>query len=65
LLDLGMYRLLDADTAVRELLRQASSGPVVDFFSWTAFPGEPLASATERLEYLAAHVIPEVRKRLG
>jgi hypothetical protein len=38
---------------------------VVDFFSWTAFPGEPLASATERLEYLAAQVIPEVRKRLG
>ena len=64
LLDIGMWRLLDADAAIDELVRQSSAGPVVDFFSWTAFPGEPLEQATERLEYLAAKVIPEVRNRL-
>jgi alkanesulfonate monooxygenase SsuD/methylene tetrahydromethanopterin reductase-like flavin-dependent oxidoreductase (luciferase family) len=65
LLDIGMYQLLDADAAIEALVRQASAGPVVDFFSWTAFPGEPLEEAAERLEYLAGKVIPQVRQRLG
>ena len=65
LLDVGMWRLLDADAAVDELVRQAAAGPVVDFFSWTAFPGEPLDQAAERLEYLAARVIPGVRRQLA
>ena len=64
LLDIGMYQLLDANAAIEALVRQAQAGPVVDFFSWTAFPGEPLEQAAERLEYFAAKVIPEVRSRL-
>lgn len=61
LLDLGLYRLLDAGGAVVELTRLISSGPVVDCFSWTLFPGEPLDGAAERLEYFAGRVIPAVR----
>ena len=38
-----------------------ASGPVVDCFSWTLFPGEPLERAPERLEYVATRVIPAVR----
>jgi len=61
LVDLGFYRLLDADGAAAELLRLIASGPVVDCFSWTLFPGEPLESSYERLEYFATRVIPAVR----
>ncbi|HVA05484.1 MAG TPA: LLM class flavin-dependent oxidoreductase [Acidimicrobiales bacterium] len=61
LVDLGFYRLLDAEAAVAELLRIISSGPVVDCYSWTLFPGEPVESASERLEYFATRVIPAVR----
>jgi hypothetical protein len=59
--DLGHYRLLDGPTAAAELVDQISAGPVVDVFSWTLFPGEPIESATARLEYFASQVIPRVR----
>jgi alkanesulfonate monooxygenase SsuD/methylene tetrahydromethanopterin reductase-like flavin-dependent oxidoreductase (luciferase family) len=62
--DQGHYRLLDAAGAVDELVPMLATGPVVDCFSWTLFPGEALESAAERLEYMAAHFIPEVRRRL-
>ena len=65
LVDLGFYRLLDADGAVAELLRLIASGPVVDCFSWTLFPGEALESASERLEYFANRVIPAVRHAIS
>jgi alkanesulfonate monooxygenase SsuD/methylene tetrahydromethanopterin reductase-like flavin-dependent oxidoreductase (luciferase family) len=65
LVEQGHYRLLDAAGAVDELVRQVRSGPVIDCFSWTLFPGEPLESAAQRLEYVAANVIPEVNARLG
>ena len=61
LIDLGFYRLYDADGATAELLRLIASGPVVDCFSWTLVPGEPLERASERLEYVATRVIPAVR----
>jgi len=64
-LDMHQYRLLDGPAAVRELVDQIHSGPVVDCFSWTLFPGEPLEQAAERLEYFAAHVIPPVQSTLG
>jgi alkanesulfonate monooxygenase SsuD/methylene tetrahydromethanopterin reductase-like flavin-dependent oxidoreductase (luciferase family) len=64
LIEQGHYRLLDGPAAVEELVRQVRSGPVVDCFSWTLFPGEPLDSAAERLEYLAANVIPAVHARV-
>ncbi|MGP0031738.1 MAG: LLM class flavin-dependent oxidoreductase [Acidimicrobiales bacterium] len=61
LVDLGFYRLLDADGAAAELRRLVATGPVVDCFSWTLFPGERLESASERLEYVATRVLPAVR----
>jgi len=62
LVDMGHYRLLDANGAAAELGRQLAAGPVVDCFSWTLFPGEPVDSAAERLQYAADHLIPAVRK---
>ena len=64
-LDINQYRLLDGPAAVDELVRQVRSGPVVDCFSWTLFPGEPLTQAAERLEYFASHVMPAVRETLA
>jgi len=64
-LDMNQYRLLDGPGAVGELVRQIRSGPVVDCFSWTLFPGEPLDQAAERLEYFAAHVVPKVQEALA
>jgi alkanesulfonate monooxygenase SsuD/methylene tetrahydromethanopterin reductase-like flavin-dependent oxidoreductase (luciferase family) len=64
-LDLGQYRLLDGPAAAAELVRQIGTGPVVDCFSWTLFPGEPLDQAAERLEYFSRAVIPAVRAGLG
>jgi alkanesulfonate monooxygenase SsuD/methylene tetrahydromethanopterin reductase-like flavin-dependent oxidoreductase (luciferase family) len=64
-LDMHQYRLLDGPAAVDELVGQIRSGPVVDCFSWTLFPGEPLEQAAERLEYFAAHVMPRVREALA
>jgi alkanesulfonate monooxygenase SsuD/methylene tetrahydromethanopterin reductase-like flavin-dependent oxidoreductase (luciferase family) len=61
IVDSGFYRLLDGPTAAAELTAQLATGPVVDVFSWSLFPGEPLDSAAERLEYLATTVIPTVR----
>ena len=61
LLELGFYRLLDGPAAADELATLIASGPVVDCFSWTLFPGEPLESAAARLEYAAKTVIPAVR----
>ena len=63
-IDQGHYRLLDAAGAADELVPMLATGPVVDCFSWTLFPGETLDSAAERLEYMAGHFFPEVRRRL-
>jgi alkanesulfonate monooxygenase SsuD/methylene tetrahydromethanopterin reductase-like flavin-dependent oxidoreductase (luciferase family) len=62
LLEQGHYRLFDAPRAAAELAAIVSSGPVVDCFSWTLFPGEPLESAAARLEYAATELLPEVRR---
>jgi alkanesulfonate monooxygenase SsuD/methylene tetrahydromethanopterin reductase-like flavin-dependent oxidoreductase (luciferase family) len=64
-IDQGHYRLLDAAGAVAELVPIIGSGPVVDCFGWTLFPGESLESAAERVEYTATRVIPAVRQRLA
>ena len=65
IVDMGMYRLLDGAGAASALLEQIVTGPVVDCFSWTLFPGEPLDQAAERLEYFATTVIPAVRAGLS
>jgi len=64
-LDMGMYRLMDGPAAARELVRQIGTGPVIDCFSWTLFPGEPMDQAAQRLEYFANVVIPAVRHQVG
>jgi alkanesulfonate monooxygenase SsuD/methylene tetrahydromethanopterin reductase-like flavin-dependent oxidoreductase (luciferase family) len=60
-LDMGMYTLLDGPAAAAELIRQIGTGPVVDCFCWTLFPGEPVDGAADRLDYFAGNVIPAVR----
>jgi alkanesulfonate monooxygenase SsuD/methylene tetrahydromethanopterin reductase-like flavin-dependent oxidoreductase (luciferase family) len=64
-LDMRQYRLLDGPAAAEELVGQIRSGPVVDCFSWTLFPGEPLEQAAARLEYFATQVMPRVRDALA
>ena len=61
----GHYRLLDAAAAADELVAIIQSGPVVDCFGWTLFPGESLDSAAARIEYAAQHLVPAVRTKLG
>jgi hypothetical protein len=63
LLEVGHYRLFDADGAAAELARIVDGAPVVDWFGWTLFPGEPLDSAAERIEYTARHVRPALQSR--
>jgi alkanesulfonate monooxygenase SsuD/methylene tetrahydromethanopterin reductase-like flavin-dependent oxidoreductase (luciferase family) len=65
LLDLGHYRLFDAEGAAAELTRIVAGTPVIDWFAWTLFPGEPLDSAAERIEYTARHVRPALAARLS
>ena len=65
LLDHGHYQLHDAASAADALVPMLAGGPVVDCFSWTLFPGEPLDRAAERIEYAAAQLLPLVRARLA
>lgn len=64
-LDSGFYRLMDASTAVDELTTLATTFPIADFHYWAQFPGESVESGSERIQYLADHVIPQVTARLG
>ena len=65
LLDAGVYRLMDATTAVDDLVATASACPqVCDFHYWAQLPGESVESGSERIQYLADKVIPAVTRRL-
>jgi alkanesulfonate monooxygenase SsuD/methylene tetrahydromethanopterin reductase-like flavin-dependent oxidoreductase (luciferase family) len=64
LVDQGHYELHDADSAAAALVPLIESGPVIDCFSWTLFPGESLDGAAARIEYTAHHLIPRVRALL-
>jgi alkanesulfonate monooxygenase SsuD/methylene tetrahydromethanopterin reductase-like flavin-dependent oxidoreductase (luciferase family) len=64
-IDSGFYRLMDASMAVDELVQLASSYPIQDFHYWAQFPGEPVESGSERIQYIADNVIPQVAKRLA
>ena len=65
LLDAGVYRLMDASSAVEELVALATEHPQVrDFHYWAQLPGEPVESGSARIQYLADHVIPQVNARL-
>jgi alkanesulfonate monooxygenase SsuD/methylene tetrahydromethanopterin reductase-like flavin-dependent oxidoreductase (luciferase family) len=64
-LDSGFYRLMDASMAVDELVRLATAYPIKDFHYWAQFPGECIESGSERIQYLADRVIPEVTNKLS
>jgi alkanesulfonate monooxygenase SsuD/methylene tetrahydromethanopterin reductase-like flavin-dependent oxidoreductase (luciferase family) len=65
ILDSGFYRLMDASMAVDELVRLATIYPIKDFHYWAQFPGESIESGSERIQYLADKVIPEVTNKLS
>lgn len=65
LLESGLYALWDGDAAVRELGQLLTSWPeVTDIHFWGKFPGEPIESANERVEYAGRHVLPKLRSEV-
>lgn len=65
ILEAGAYVLWDASTAVTELTALLRERPQVkDVHFWAQLPGESTDSGSERIEYLATKVAPEVRARL-
>jgi alkanesulfonate monooxygenase SsuD/methylene tetrahydromethanopterin reductase-like flavin-dependent oxidoreductase (luciferase family) len=66
LLDAGAYRLMDASMAVDDLVAWGSEFPQIkDFHYWAQYPGESIESGSERIQYMADHVIPVVTEKLG
>ena len=64
-LQMGLYELWDADTAVAKLTELLRSYPQIrDVHFWAQLPGEPVASGQRRIEYMARHVLPRVRATL-
>jgi alkanesulfonate monooxygenase SsuD/methylene tetrahydromethanopterin reductase-like flavin-dependent oxidoreductase (luciferase family) len=62
----GLYRMWDADQAVRELTALLRASPaIVDVHFWAQLPGEPVEQGSARIEYMARHVLPRVRAELG
>lgn len=61
----GLYRLWDADTAVKEFIKLLHDYPQIrDLHIWARLPGESVAAGQRRLEYVAKHVLPKVRAAL-
>jgi len=66
LLDAGVYRLMDADIAVGQLVDLVTRYPQVrDVHYWAQLPGETVESGSERVEYIAGRVIPAVTAALN
>ena len=56
---------MDAAMAVEDLVAVAAACPQIrDFHYWAQLPGETVESGSERIQYLADKVIPEVTRRL-
>ncbi|MQA13603.1 MAG: LLM class flavin-dependent oxidoreductase [Pseudonocardiaceae bacterium] len=65
IVEAGAFALWDAETAVNELTALLRERPQIkDVHFWAQLPGEPVDSGSERVEYLATKVMPEVRARL-
>ncbi len=64
-LDAGAYRLMDASMAVDKLVAGHGLAQIRDFRYWAQFPGESIESGSERIQYMADHVIPAVTERLN
>jgi len=62
----GMYELHDAASAVAALTELLLQYPEIkDIHFWAQFPGEPVASGSQRIQYMADHVLPQVRKNIA
>jgi alkanesulfonate monooxygenase SsuD/methylene tetrahydromethanopterin reductase-like flavin-dependent oxidoreductase (luciferase family) len=62
----GLYELWDADTAVENLSSLLDRNPLIsDIHFWAQFPGEPIAQGQRRIDYIAAEVLPRLRKHLN
>jgi alkanesulfonate monooxygenase SsuD/methylene tetrahydromethanopterin reductase-like flavin-dependent oxidoreductase (luciferase family) len=65
ILDAGAYQLMDAAQAVETYTALLRERPEIqDVHFWAQLPGEPVDSGSERIEYLATKVVPQVRERL-
>ncbi len=61
----GLYELWDADAAVASLTAMLNEYPeIIDVHFWAQFPGEPVESGSDRIEYIANQVLPRVRANL-
>jgi alkanesulfonate monooxygenase SsuD/methylene tetrahydromethanopterin reductase-like flavin-dependent oxidoreductase (luciferase family) len=65
LLEIGLYRVLDAAGAVKACLEIVSRGPVELIEILGVLPGERAESSAPRHEYFAREVIPRVREALA
>lgn len=62
----GLYQLWDADQAVAGLTQMLHESPaIIDVHFWAQFPGESIESGSERIQYIATHVLPQVRANLA
>ena len=62
----GLYQLWDGEQAVAGLVAMLREYPeIVDVHFWAQFPGEPIESGSARMEYVAKHVLPRVRREIA
>ncbi len=62
----GLYELHDGNSAVDALTQLLNSYPQIkDIHFWAQFPGEPVSAGSKRIEYIAGHVLPRVRRNVG
>jgi hypothetical protein len=60
----GHYEVVDAEGAVAVLARAGQAG-TAEFHLMAVLPGEPVASGTSRLQYVASDVLPRLRTPPG
>jgi alkanesulfonate monooxygenase SsuD/methylene tetrahydromethanopterin reductase-like flavin-dependent oxidoreductase (luciferase family) len=60
----GHYEVVDAAGATAALARAGEAG-IAEFHLMAVLPGEPVASGTKRLHYIASDVLPLVRANTG
>jgi alkanesulfonate monooxygenase SsuD/methylene tetrahydromethanopterin reductase-like flavin-dependent oxidoreductase (luciferase family) len=62
----GLYELMDGAAAVEALTTLLLGHPgIKDIHFWAQFPGESVEHGSRRIEYIANHVLPEVRKNIS
>lgn len=61
----GLYELMDGAGAVEALTNLLLGYPdIKDIHFWAQFPGESVEHGSQRIEYIANHVLPAVRKNI-